>query len=312
MRLLGILALLATATTAVACAPEDSEQLGVSQERLTLKRLSDGNLVYDPSVVPDEPYYFEKGKDLDPEVGVDEVPEESTGGGVQMQGGTPTGSVTDWNVDLSDRLGPARNQGQNGTCFSFAFTAACETLRGDKQSLSVEPVRDRLQLLGADGLFSVIAASRVRGTNLVVEKDWPYDGDKRSGAKTVGKLATVEQFDTSPYLVKKSLEAGVPVVVGICWDNDFAFGAKHNQLRITGAPSTFGRRISCNIRGKAGADAGGHALLLVGYSVNSEGRTVFKFRNSWGDQWGDAGYGTMGDGFLKNMGMMAFSVGIKG
>ena len=33
---------------------------------------------------------------------------------------------------------------------------------------------------------------------------------------------------------------------------------------------------------------GGHALLLVGYNEEEQG---FIFRNSWGEGWGDKGYG---------------------
>lgn len=37
----------------------------------------------------------------------------------------------------------------------------------------------------------------------------------------------------------------------------------------------------------------GHAVLLVGYDDRAGGLGAFIFRNSWGDQWGESGYGTL-------------------
>jgi hypothetical protein len=45
--------------------------------------------------------------------------------------------------------------------------------------------------------------------------------------------------------------------------------------------------------------AGGHAILLTGYTV-SNGKTIFTFKNSWGDSWGNAGFGTMDDALVAN------------
>ena len=45
----------------------------------------------------------------------------------------------------------------------------------------------------------------------------------------------------------------------------------------------------------------GHAVTLVGYS-SSTGRledTVFVFKNSWGPNWGQGGYGTVTYGYLN-------------
>ena len=33
---------------------------------------------------------------------------------------------------------------------------------------------------------------------------------------------------------------------------------------------------------------GGHAIVIVGYD---EEKRLFTFRNSWGEDWGDKGYG---------------------
>ena len=42
---------------------------------------------------------------------------------------------------------------------------------------------------------------------------------------------------------------------------------------------------------------GGHAILIVGYD---DDKKCFKFRNSWGESWGDKGYGYIPYNYLTN------------
>jgi C1A family cysteine protease len=42
---------------------------------------------------------------------------------------------------------------------------------------------------------------------------------------------------------------------------------------------------------------GGHAVLAVGYD---DGRSTFLIRNSWGETWGERGYGTMPYVYLRD------------
>lgn len=46
-----------------------------------------------------------------------------------------------------------------------------------------------------------------------------------------------------------------------------------------------------------GEKLGGHAVLFVGYD---DFKKVFKFKNSWSDQWGDKGYGYLPYSFVLN------------
>lgn len=71
-----------------------------------------------------------------------------------------------------------------------------------------------------------------------------------------------------------ALNAGIPVAVGMSWPQyrTIRAGYLNGQQPLAGA---------------------GHAVTLVGYE-NRTGRiadTVFIFKNSWGAQWGAAGYG---------------------
>jgi hypothetical protein len=79
-----------------------------------------------------------------------------------------------------------------------------------------------------------------------------------------------------------TLNSGFPVPVGMAWPN--------------------GRILNGYLSGqKASADQG-HAVTLVGYK-SSTGRiedAYFIFKNSWGPQWGQGGYGTVTYGYLHH------------
>lgn len=44
--------------------------------------------------------------------------------------------------------------------------------------------------------------------------------------------------------------------------------------------------------------AGGHAIILTGYRT-VQGKMIYTFKNSWGSNWGVAGYGTIDEGLLN-------------
>lgn len=79
-----------------------------------------------------------------------------------------------------------------------------------------------------------------------------------------------------------ALNAGVPVPIGVAWPNyrSMRTGYVSGQKPMAGA---------------------GHAITLVGYK-SSTGRledAVFVFKNSWGVDWGQGGYGTVTYDYLS-------------
>ena len=82
-----------------------------------------------------------------------------------------------------------------------------------------------------------------------------------------------------------ALNAGMPIAIGIAWP--------HYRTIRTGYLS-----------GQKPLEGGGHAVTIVGYK-SASGRiedTVFMFKNSWGPQWGQGGYGTVTYDYLsKNL-----------
>jgi hypothetical protein len=75
--------------------------------------------------------------------------------------------------------------------------------------------------------------------------------------------------------VRRTLAAGKPVVMAFCRYDGDGFSAGGDLL-----PLPEGR----------GEPTSAHAVLLVGYDDAKKG---FRFRNSWGPEWGTRGYGTI-------------------
>jgi hypothetical protein len=80
-----------------------------------------------------------------------------------------------------------------------------------------------------------------------------------------------------------SLNAGLPVAIGMAWPN-------YRSLR------------GGFLDGQKPVADSGHAVTIVGYKSGS-GRledTVFVFKNSYGPTWGQGGYGTVTYAYLHN------------
>lgn len=84
--------------------------------------------------------------------------------------------------------------------------------------------------------------------------------------------------------IKKAIAEDFPVTVGISVYDSF-FDAANGNIPLP-KPREY--------------NYGGHAILLVGYD-DATGR--FKFRNSWGAEWGNAGYGTIPYSYIGNSGL---------
>lgn len=84
--------------------------------------------------------------------------------------------------------------------------------------------------------------------------------------------------------MKNALASGMPFIFGVAVYESFV----SDDAAETGIIPMPSRRESCE---------GGHALCCVGYDDTKE---MFIFRNSWGESWGDKGYGYIPYQYLTN------------
>lgn len=111
--------------------------------------------------------------------------------------------------------------------------------------------------------------------------------------------------------IKSQLDKGNPVIIGVALpssanpqsfillDNDgneIGTNKGRGVIDVTpddtcnGSPVSAGNHV-------LNASCPGHAIVLVGYD---EDKKTFKFRNSWGINWGNEGYGTLSYDYVKD------------
>lgn len=204
-------------------------------------------------------------------------------------------------VDLSGQCPPVYNQGQLGSCTGNAIAAAMEYSAG-KQGLGfVAPSRLFIYYNERDleGTVQSDSGAQIRdGIKSVAqfgvcpESEWPYDEsqfavrppqscyDDARKDLALKYERVVQDLDT----IRSTLAGDEPVVFGFqCYQGLESSGAA--QTGVVPAPLWFERPI------------GGHAVMLTGYDDATQ---RFKFRNSWGPDWGDGGYGYLPYGYVTS------------
>lgn len=192
-------------------------------------------------------------------------------------------------VDLSHLCPPVRNQGGTKTCYAWGWRHAI-TQAARREDPTFEPpsallIADMTRgLLGQRGidigapLGAVEIALRTCG--FAPESAVPWDesrifdhiyADEYQAAICQIGLRSHRLFTDIKAGVKTALAAGRGVVIGIDVDQSF--------VDFTGGAVW---------EGMTGPRLGGHAVSLCGYS--SRGVVVF---NSWGSDWGGAGFATL-------------------
>ena len=206
-------------------------------------------------------------------------------------------------VDLRSLCPPVYDQGQIGSCTANAIAAAIEF---DQKKLNLpEFTPSRLFIYYSERMIentvSSDAGARIRdGIKSVAkigvpqEADWPYVNVETNFLQ---KPPDAAYADAKQHLVtlyqrliqelptlKGCLASGFPFVFGFTVYEAFE-GTDVAKSGILPMPKSKERVV------------GGHAVLCVGYDDNAQ---EFIVRNSWGSDWGQAGYFMMPYAYLTN------------
>jgi len=195
---------------------------------------------------------------------------------------------------------PIKNQGQCGSCWSFAATGAIEGAyfisTGSLLSVSEEDLVQCSYLrtvppnLGCSGGQSYNAFNWVKSNGIASEAAYPYD----SGGGTTGSCDTSKR--DKPVVTLSSY-----VSVGH-WSTLWPWGHYENDMLSAVAQQPVAVAIEADKDAfqlyKSGvldkSDCGttlDHAVLVVGYGHDAaSGKDYWKVKNSWGATWGEEGY----------------------
>lgn len=190
---------------------------------------------------------------------------------------------------------PVRSQGNRATCVGFAVASAHEWHRGNGERLSVEDVMwAGHQVDGVPGREEIKVQWALEGLdahNHATETAWPYgqphwsDGRPAVAADDLVVLPVWERVVPVDYdRVVAAVAAARPVVLTV----GFVPAAWYGSGQVD-APR--GQRVR-----------GSHAVVVVGASADPDALTV---KNSWGENWRQAGYGTLTRPYLEEYGVVA-------
>ena len=209
-------------------------------------------------------------------------------------------------VDLSPNCTSIKNQGQIGACTAFASVGLMEYIHRTCEGSAAQDLfsekftyySTRVDVLRWDpnsdsGAYLRSAAASLAKFGASPEPLCPYDGsynDKppaqayesaaENQALSYARIKEYENEDKKEQTLQAcrlSLAEGKPFTGGfICFEN--IWSGKRGYIPLP-----------------EGKQVGGHAVLFVGYNDETK---CFKFKNSWGEAWGDQGYGYLPYNFL--------------
>ncbi len=210
-------------------------------------------------------------------------------------------------TDLRVQCPPVYDQGQLGSCTANAIAGALE-FDQIKQGLAPIFVPSRLFIYynerAIEGTINSDSGAMIRdGITSVVNQGacpedlWPYDVDQFADQPPGNCYQAAAQHQAVQYQavaqdldqMKGCLAAGRPFVFGFTVYQSF----EADQVAQTG---------QVPLPGPGEPVLGGHAVLAVGYD---DADTRFLARNSWGTDWGMAGYFTIPYSYLLQSSLSA-------
>lgn len=207
-------------------------------------------------------------------------------------------------VDLRAFTTEIEDQQQQGSCTANATTSALELLTnraGRYEDLSRQFLyytsRDYESRIGQDGAVLRDALKMSNQYGVCLESEWAYSANMENtrppqvcyDSASTRKVTRYEAVPISSsniwetvYGIKSALAEGLPVVIAMAvYDSIFQINAPLREQNYSSFNSSTGNYYPF---------AGNHAVTIVGYD-DAEG--YFIFVNSWGQSWGDKGFGAL-------------------
>lgn len=217
-------------------------------------------------------------------------------------------------VDLRVFMSPVENQEEIGSCTAHAVIGLIEYLQIvltagyiDMSRLFLyKATRNLMGWQGDDGAYIRETVKALKLFGACPEEYWPYNSGEWNGEPSSFCYAFGSNFKSLCYYrllnleeIKSSLHQGYPVAFGFtCFES-----LDLDEVTETGIiPYPHRRERS----------TGGHAVLAVGYfqkgkndkenEKEPDDQGYLIIRNSWGEEWGDGGYGYLPYSYIQGGG----------
>lgn len=209
-------------------------------------------------------------------------------------------------IDFVNKMTPVRNQGDEGTCVAFASVVGVkeyQDTREYKDLISLSPrylyhlCKKNDGIPDDEGTYPRIAMKMLLKYGTPPESYWPYRPHQTNRPKTGVDKAAIK-YKVKAYArirskleMKRSLVVNGPFLAGVdVYDSWFT--KKVDKTGLIPMPK------------RSDQYQGGHAICIVGYD---DSKKMFKFKNSWGDGWGDKGYGYLTYDYMQQYCLDAWS-----
>ena len=225
-------------------------------------------------------------------------------------------------MNLDEFMTPVKDQSDRGTCAAFAAMALVESAIKKKMNIEVNLSEEYSNYsTKRNGYFSQIDSGTVL-TNLytgisdkkdfLLEKDWPYQplwfglaekclpyevDDEKAPFECYSHNAPPSHIMTKKIsgihfkLIHKDKITTNDIILELAINKrpmSISFPVNERGWKINGdVEYSDEMRNECI---KTPRSCGTHAVVLTGYDLNKK---IFYFKNSWGQYWGQGGYGTL-------------------
>jgi len=199
--------------------------------------------------------------------------------------------------DFTKSMSPVRNQGQQGTCVAFASVTGVKEFQDKKEYHKLIRLSPRFLyslckkfdgLPQQEGTYPRVAMKVLLNYGVCHESYWPYLSHKNIPLK--GAEQDAQRFKIKAYArlkslleMKRSLLINGPFLAGVKVYKSW-FSKNVERSGFIPLPKSNEELM------------GGHAICIAGYDDKLK---VFKFKNSWGTEWADQGYGYLPYEYMK-------------